>query len=427
MGGLFSIIAIPFGWVLKLCYMLVQNYGWALFIFTVLIKLLLLPSSIKTQKSSAKMARLQPKLEQLKKKYANNQEKLNEATMELYSRENVSPMGSCLPMIITMVLLFAIIEVVYAPLTHLGNLDKAQLESAQSTVYNYYTVSQALETNKVEVSAETNIVELLNGYKAEEESSIAKLNLSDDQIASIANTINAKPEIVEYFNDETKVSDKLISSGASSRTQLLVLSVANDYPEIFDAEVAALCDKLLPNYTFLGVYLGNYPAWSNILILIPIISLLSQLAVTLVSQYFQKKNTKGAASVKGMTAMLYIMPIFSFFIAFSFPAGIGIYWIFSSLTAVAQTVFLNLYYTPERMEKILEKESKKARKKPSLYQTMLEKQKEQLAGTRALEAESEEELTEEVKLSRAEKKEAERNALNEARRRYAEKYGDKLD
>ncbi|MBR5121216.1 MAG: hypothetical protein IKU89_01565, partial [Oscillospiraceae bacterium] len=106
---------------------------------------------------------------------------------------------------------------------------------------------------------------------------------------------------------------------------------------------------------------------------------------------------------------------------------IGIYWIFSSVLAVVQTVFLNLYYTPARIEKIIEKEAKKARKKPSLYQIMLEKQKEQLAGMRSEENETEEVLTEEIKLSRAEKKEAERNALNEARRRYAEKYGDKLD
>lgn len=107
---MFKILAWPFGKLLWLCYMVLKNYGWALFVFTLLIKLIMLPSSVKQQKSMARMQRLNPKLEQLKKKYANNKDKLNEATMELYNQENVNPMGSCLPMIVTFVLLFAIID-----------------------------------------------------------------------------------------------------------------------------------------------------------------------------------------------------------------------------------------------------------------------------------------------------------------------------
>ena len=129
-----------------------------------------------------------------------------------------------------------------------------------------------------------------------------------------------------------------------------------------------------------------------------------------------------------MKVMLYVMPLISFWIAFSFPAGIGIYWIFSSVVSLAQTVVLNIWFTPERTEKILAKQDKKGRKKPSLYQMALEKQKEQLMGQKSAgELALEEATAEEVKLSRAEKKEAERAALNESRRRYYEKYGDTLD
>ena len=146
----------------------------------------------------------------------------------------------------------------------------------------------------------------------------------------------------------------------------------------------------------------------------------------MLSQYYTKKNNGSAANMnKSMNIMLYGMPLFSFWIAFSFPAGIGIYWIFSSVLALVQMVLLNLYYTPARVDKILAKQNKKARKKPSLYQMALEQQKAQLAGQKSAgDTYSEEAETEEVKLSRAQKKEAERNALNEARRRYAEKYGD---
>ena len=90
-----EIIAWPFGKILWLCYLLVKNYGLALLLFTVITKLIMLPSSIKQQMSTARMARLSPKLEQIKKKYANNKDKINEATMELYNQENVNPMGTC--------------------------------------------------------------------------------------------------------------------------------------------------------------------------------------------------------------------------------------------------------------------------------------------------------------------------------------------
>lgn len=442
-----GILAWPFGKVLWLCYELVHNYGWALLLFTVIIKLIMLPSSMKQQLSTARMARLNPKLEQLKKKYGDNREKLNEATMELYNQENINPMGSCLPMVITFVLLFAVIEVVYAPLSYIGNVSKDKLTAAQNAVYDIYTVSSAIKSyspvevgegsavvvssadesaEKITVNSLTaqgrDVYDVLLEIKSQEKSPLAKYE--DDKLKELSETLIAHPGMDEYFTDTSKVSQRFVAGGASSRTQLLVISVAKDYPDIFDPEVTKLCNEL--DYTFLGIYLGDYPSWKSILVLIPILSLISQLAVTVLSQYYNKKNNGAAASAnKSMNIMLYGMPLFSFWIAFSFPAGIGIYWIFSSVLALVQMVLLNLYYTPARVDKILEKQNKKARKKPSLYQMALEQQKAQLAGQKSAgETYLEEAETEEVKLSRAQKKEAERNALNEARRRYAAKYGD---
>lgn len=449
-----GIIAWPFGKLLWLCYEVVHNYGWALLLFTVIIKLIMLPSSCKQQISTAKMQRLSPKLEQLKKRYANNKEKLNEATMELYSQENVSMGASCLPMLLTFVILFAVVEVVYAPLTYIGNVSGEKLKDAQTIVYDIYTASSSIKsyspqlgdngsadpavttadtkTDKPAVTVRSLIAEgkdiydVLLEIKAQDKSAIARANLSDERLKEIADILVSNEGMDEYFTDSSKVSQKLVAGGASSRTQLLVLSVSKDYPDIFDTEVVELCDDF--DYTFIGVDLGKYPSWKSILVLIPIISLISQLAVTVVSQYFQKKNGGSTPQNGSMTLMLYGMPLISFWIAFSFPAGIGIYWIFSSVLSLVQIVGLNLYYTPERINKIIEKQNKKARKKPSLYQMALEQQKAQLAGRKSLGEEAlEEALTEEVKLSRAEKKEAERNALNEARRRYAEKYGDDVN
>ena len=220
----------------------------------------------------------------------------------------------------------------------------------------------------------------------------------------------------EYFNDNKKFSSRLAAAGATSRVELLVLSVAKDYPQLFDAEVAEFCEGF--NYTFMGLYLGAYPSWSSIYILIPVLSLLSQLLLTVISTFMMKRQ--GISQQGGMmTGMLYVMPLISFWIAFSFPAGIGIYWIFSSVLSLAQSVALQLYFTPERLDKILAKEAKKKGRRPSLYQLALEQQKAQQGGS------SENLLddldgTDEVKLSKNERKEIERQKLNEARKRLVE-------
>ena len=425
-----NIIAWPFGKLLWLCYLVIKNYGIALFVFTLLIKLIMLPSSMKQHQSMIKTSRLNPKIEQIKKKYANNKDKQNEAITELYTQENVNPMGSCLPMIVTFVLLFAVIDVVYAPLTHISGIDKDKVSASTEIVSNYYTASNALKKDTDEafggdgitvselLNAEVDVKEKLMSYE-----DVAKLG--EEKVSAIVQTLIDNPGLDEYFTDTTKVSDKLISGGNTTRAELLVLSVARDYPALFDAEVASFCDDF--DYTFLGIYLGAYPSWKSVLVLIPILSLISQLAVTIVSQYYNKKNGMSSGN-SGMNTMLYVMPLFSFWIAFSFPAGLGIYWIFSSVLQLLQTVGLNLYYTPARMEKILEKEKKNAKnRRPSLYQQMLEQQKAQLAqmnGGKAPEKSALTEVDDDIKLSKAERKELERFRINEARARVEELYGE---
>ena len=157
-----------------------------------------------------------------------------------------------------------------------------------------------------------------------------------------------------------------------------------------------------------------------------------------------KRNKQDVQGSKGMMGMLYALPIISFIIAFSFPAGIGIYWIFSSVLSLVQTVCVNLYFTPERMEKILAKEAKKKGRRPSLYQMALEQQKAQQGGADGSLLNDLDSA--DVKLSKNERKEIERQKINEARkklvdddeenvdprilearRRMAEKYGDSDD
>ena len=91
-----DIIQVPFGYLLSLLNQLTSNYGLALIIFAIVLKLILLPITAKSKKSTMKMSRLTPKLQALQKKYAGDQQKLNEATQALYREEGVSMGGGCL-------------------------------------------------------------------------------------------------------------------------------------------------------------------------------------------------------------------------------------------------------------------------------------------------------------------------------------------
>lgn len=124
------IIGIPLGWILYFCYSLVQNYGLALVMFTILARLILLPLSIKQQKGMVKMAMFRPKMEEIQKKYAKNPQKMNEELTNLYAREGYNPMTGCLPTLIQLPILLGLIDVIYNPLTHLLRMDAATVTNA---------------------------------------------------------------------------------------------------------------------------------------------------------------------------------------------------------------------------------------------------------------------------------------------------------
>ena len=98
--GFWGVIAIPFLRLLKLLYKIAPNYGVAIILLTLLVRLLTLPMSIKGQRSMMKMQRLQPQVERIRERYKNEQEKLHHEMMELYKRNHVNPLGGCLPMLI---------------------------------------------------------------------------------------------------------------------------------------------------------------------------------------------------------------------------------------------------------------------------------------------------------------------------------------
>lgn len=118
-----------FGYALNFIYSLVNNYGIAIILFSILLKLLLLPLSIKQQKTVKKSEKVQKELKIIQQKHKNNPEKLNQEMMALYKRENMSPFSGCFSAIIQIILLFAMFSLVRNPLTYMLDIDNNKIET----------------------------------------------------------------------------------------------------------------------------------------------------------------------------------------------------------------------------------------------------------------------------------------------------------
>ena len=122
-----DIIAVPFGYIMRLIYEIIGNYGLSIIAFSLLAKLVMLPFSIKTKKSMLDMQRIQPKLNELQRKYGKDQQKLSMEMQKLYQEEGVSPFGSCLPTLITFPIMIGLYYVISKPLTYFMGLSAAEI------------------------------------------------------------------------------------------------------------------------------------------------------------------------------------------------------------------------------------------------------------------------------------------------------------
>lgn len=133
-----SFFANLFGYLLNFLYNIIQNYGFAIILFSIIVKVILLPISIGQQKTMKKSAKVQKELNVLQVKYKNNQEALQREMMDLYKREKMNPLSGCLSAIIQIILLFSVFYMVRSPLTYMKKVDTTLIEqyTAEITVEN---------------------------------------------------------------------------------------------------------------------------------------------------------------------------------------------------------------------------------------------------------------------------------------------------
>ncbi len=121
MYTILGVIAKPLGWLLDFMYGFISDYGITVIIFTIIVKLCLYPLYIKQTKSTVKMAEVQPKMQAIQRKYANDKEMLNAKMAELYKEENFNPMGGCLPMLIQMPIIMGLFALLRNPMMYIND------------------------------------------------------------------------------------------------------------------------------------------------------------------------------------------------------------------------------------------------------------------------------------------------------------------
>lgn len=336
MMKLFGLFAVPLGYVLQWIYQLVPSYFVAIFLFTLLIRLLCFPLNIKQQKSQVDRAKLAPRLERLEKKYANDRQKLQQKQQELYQKEGVSLTGGCLPMLLQMLVLMSIIAVIYKPLTY--------VQTKKITADQISTCVTAVETQLTEGKDEKEAKKITarfqeNSYYRE----LYLLQYADEYEQPMRTAlIDAAVEAGQSETEATAAADQ-------------TLQVLQDTKKEFSIFGVSLLD--MPNKD------GIKPNW---LWLIAIASGVAALLSSLLSMRYSKstmsqsQQAAGGCSNKGM---MYSMPLFSLVIAFTVPGGVALYWVFSNLLAMVQTVVLNAMYNPVKAREQAEVEYAERRRK----------------------------------------------------------------
>ena len=410
MNFIINIIGVPLGFIMKLIYNWVGNYGIAIILFTLFTKILLFPVSYKQQKNAARQQLLSPKLKKLQEKYRNEPEKMQLEQSKLYQEENINPYSSCLTSFIPLILLWGVLAVVYQPMTYIMDYKQPVIDEAKAIV---------LQIDDDRAAAEKLLSK--NGMRSE---LIVMSKMLQEGKADEFQAVVQSGEVTVYDKDGNATVQKLAA---------------------IDESFVPAVQKFADTFKIGSTKLSETPNWKPaqnstvFLFLIPILSGLLQLGMTIYMQHMQKKRNPDMPNMGPMNAMLYFMPLFSVWLAFTVPAGVGFYWMCSSAFSFLQSIGLYAWFNEERVKKIGEAErekAKKANRRPSMMQRLMEQQEEmlrqqqgagseaRLAGGPSNRVRYSDDDGEGRKPSRSEMEEYNTSVIREARKRMAAKYGE---
>ena len=419
------------------------------------------PINLKQQKNTAISQLYIPRVREIQTKYKNNQQKQQEELMKL-QKEGYNPTGGCLPMVLTFVILFGVIDVVYKPMTHmehfsaeninavvhaarsvditgtmLANTDdmNAILEYIRDPATITYVETDGTDDagKAIKIGNRIKVEEGFNIENARKEITVTQADL--DKFADILNAENINDKLTALSANTSRLSDPVRSSlqqlmvNYNDSTLYRELRALNCYDRSdsnkklivdnsgIEPDIAGRLDKLSGNIYFLGINLGEQPHWAfDSLIIIPIIAFVFSFAQMFIQQYLMEKQNPEIAKQQGsMKIMLFMMPFVSLFIVFSVPAGAGFYWSISYLVGILQSLIMYKFWP-----------SDKIRAEAKAKMDAAAAAREQRATVVTVDADGNEvEKTERIsKLSQKEIKELNKKKLEAARRADAEKYGE---
>lgn len=371
--NLADLVQVPFGYLMSVLYQLTTNYGLALILFGILVKIILLPTTAKAKRSTMKMSRLTPRLKEIQKKYADDQQKQGEAMRALYKEEGVSMTGGCLWSFVPLLILFPLYTVVREPIIYMLH------ESADAAKTIVATIKEAAP-------------DLFSGNSYYEQMTAAPL------ISSFTEQLKAVlPDLSETTLKGIDFSFLGIDLGVTPSFNIFKWEVYN---------------------------------WKNIGgFLLPLLSAGTQVLSMFLSQKMNnslvtderglqdKEAAKNSDANRQSKMMMWTMPLISLWIGYTIPAALSLYWIVQGLSSTVVDIILTRKY-----RKIYDAEDA-ARLQKALEADAVEAEKERLrAEKRAANPDGITENTSKKKLQQIKQREQEASK-REAAREYALKKG----
>lgn len=308
--------------VLEWIYSFVGNYGWAVVLFTLLIRLIVMPFDYKSRVSMRKMQKLAPKQAAIQKKYEKDQEKMSRKLQELYRAEHVSPLSSCWPMLISLPILFAMFN-------------------AMRMVANEHLVQQAFDIIATGTPTVDSWLWVKNVWMPD--SPFAAMWPNYDSLRTIASN-----EWLTVFNSLPQTTLDLLSakgltltadsfaSGVLSTTISDIYNVMKELPEYIE-HVQYYSNLTIPLFN-LSIFV-NYNGY----FILPILAAGGQYLMTKLNPSQPAETEQAQQTQNSMKFMNWFFPIFTLILCFSYNAIFALYWVASNVIAIIQTKGINLY------------------------------------------------------------------------------------
>ena len=329
MSGLFQSI-------LEWIYRWVGNYGWSVVVFTLLIRMVMLPFDIKSKKSMRAMNKIQPKVALLQKKYANDKDKLNLKLNELYRKEHVSPMASCLPMLITLPILWFMF-------------------AAMRNMANEHTIQMILNI------AETGEVPAMQSWLW-----IKNVFQPDSFMSTILPKVGDTLKTIVPVSGSSILTEANIAAARNFLATEQYAAIAAQYGANAFTSIQLNLVLFRPVLT-LPTSFANLFQYANGLFILPVLAAVSQFLMTKFTNGNNLKKDENvpeeqqaAANAMNSGFMKWFFPLFSLWICAGYNAAFAIYWMAANVIQVVQQIIVNWYFDRQDRKAALEEEGAQA-------------------------------------------------------------------